>query len=201
MKKMYDARFKVDVYFIGQGEFFVSNQSEIISTTLGSCISACIFDPHAKVGGMNHYMLPGPTMEVEDLVFGKAKYGINSMEMLINETLKAGAQRSRLKAKMFGGANMFGFSKESDRVTVGEQNIEFCKEYLAQEGIPIINRDVGLDHARRVYFDTTTGHVKLFRIGKDKKDQIILEETKYKKTIESQKEKTFEDNTDKITFF
>src|SRR3989339_156789 len=190
MRKIFDAKFKVEVALIGQGEFYVSNRNEIITTTLGSCIAVCLMDPLAKVGGMNHYMLPGPVLQDDSLVFGKAKYGINSMEILINECLRAGAKRERFVAKIFGGANMFtknasiaGLDEEFKTVAVGAQNIAFARKYLALEEIKIISEDVGKDHARKIYFEPATGNVKLFRLDSMKKQAILQEEGRYHKSI------------------
>ena len=206
MRKIFDSKYKADVMLIGQGEFYVSNQSELIATTLGSCISICIYDPLSKVGGMNHYMLPEPVLKKDNIEFGRAKYGINSMEMLINEVLKYGGKRDRLKAKMFGGANMFAKTTDpnSDRIGVGEQNIQFGIKYLSLEGITIQSQDVGLDHARKVYFEPGTGKVKLFRLDSQKQNEIKQSEKKYHQKIKetSADEKLRrKEKEDKITFF
>lgn len=201
MRIVRDAKFKVDVCLIGQGEYHISTTNEIITTTLGSCISVCLYDPYAKVGGMNHYMLPTQTFDEseENMVFGKAKYGIISMELLINNLLTAGARRERLQSKVFGGANMF--KNVNMENAVGVQNIAFAKRYLIAEGIPIVKDDVGGDHARKVYFDTKTGFVKLFRINNSQEQKALIEnEKRYKVDVQKNQEKA-DDPKDRITFF
>src|SRR5687767_8370950 len=85
------------------GEYYVTRHDEIIATVLGSCISVCIRDPIAGVGGMNHFMLPEERVarDYKDPLAGLAtRYGSHAMERLINDLLKLGAQRSRFEIKM-----------------------------------------------------------------------------------------------------
>ncbi len=199
MKVINDSIFKVQVCLIGQGEYHISSHHEIITTTLGSCISVCLFDKVSQIGGMNHYMLPQQSIDdCDDMIFGKAKYGLISMELLINNLLSAGCRRERFESKVFGGANMFG-NIQTDN-PVGEQNIAFAKRYLIAEGIPIVKDDVGGNHARKVYFDTRNGAVKLFRINNNQEKEMVLNtEKNYKSKIVSDAPK--EKKSDKITFF
>ncbi|MBF0361208.1 MAG: chemotaxis protein CheD [Oligoflexia bacterium] len=231
MRTIYENKFKAEVILIGQGEFAIARSPQIISTTLGSCISVCLFDPNEHVGGINHYMLPGPVMNEDEshILFSKAKYGIHSIEMLINELLKAKAKRENLMAKVFGGANMFrnndnkinnndNKTNNNDQATnlfstftVGLQNIAFAEKYLKSERIPIMAKDVGGEDARKIYFDPATGHVKLFRLNNKKKDDLINKELSYRKKVAEQEEKeknqekekeiTFESLADKITLW
>lgn len=134
-----------------QGEYAVSQQPDAVMTTvLGSCIAACLYDPIIKVGGMNHFLLPeattGPAQNV--------KYGAYLMELLINEMLKIGADRTRLRAKLAGGAKM-----NSMLNGVGDKNIAFAKRYLLSEGIPIEWESLGGAQARRVHFYPISGRI------------------------------------------
>ena len=90
---------------IVQGDFAVSDvEGTVISTVLGSCVAACIYDPLARVGGMNHFLLPGnPDRDGSDQ---SRRYGVYLMEMLLNGLFQKGAARSRLQVKLFGGASM-----------------------------------------------------------------------------------------------
>jgi chemotaxis protein CheD len=137
---------------ITQGEFAVGNNAAlVISTLLGSCVSCCLWDAEAKVGGMNHMLLTRPKT-------GTTMYtlsGINAMELLINEVIKRGARRDRLCAKVFGGARMV--SGLSD---IGAENAEFTISYLATESIPLITQSVGGFQARNLRFWPATGRVQ-----------------------------------------
>lgn len=140
------------------GGVFASRKPAIIRTVLGSCISVCLHDPFAGVGGMNHFMLP-----LGDANNGvSARYGIHAMEILINACMKAGAERSRMEAKVFGGGHVITVRESLDNVP--NSNIRFALEFLATENIPLVARDVGGYDAREIYFFTDTGLVLLKRI-------------------------------------
>lgn len=106
-----------------QGEFKVVNDPDIVlSTILGSCVAACMRDPAAGVGGMNHFLLPGSATSPSSGA-DATRYGVHLMELLINGLLKQGARRDRLEAKIFGGARTIArFSN------VGEQNAAFARQ-------------------------------------------------------------------------
>lgn len=132
-----------------QGEFGVTDDPSVIFTTiLGSCVATCMWDGDARVGGMNHFLLPGEREGAGELM----RYGVNAMELLINGLLQKGAMRSRLQAKLFGGAHVI--NNLSD---VGAQNAEFATRFLNAEGIPCAASSLGGERARRVRFWPTTG--------------------------------------------
>lgn len=132
-----------------QGEYAVSADANVALTTiLGSCVAACMRDPRAGVGGMNHFLLPGALVGKADGV----ERGVHAMELLINSLLQAGARRDRLEAKIFGGARMM--KNLSD---IGAKNASFATDFLRQEGIPIIGGSTGGELARRIRFWPATG--------------------------------------------
>jgi len=132
-----------------QGEFaIVDEPGVILSTILGSCVAACMYDEAAGIGGMNHFLLPGDTAAHGDSL----KYGVNAMELLINGLLQRGAMRSRLEVKLFGGGQVL--DNLSD---IGAQNAAFAHRFLQAEGIPVVGASVGGSQARRVRFWPTTG--------------------------------------------
>jgi chemotaxis receptor (MCP) glutamine deamidase CheD len=120
------------------GEYYVTQSEEVITTVLGSCISACIRDPSAGVGGMNHFMLPEDSSSGDgnrwlDPVAGLAtRYGTHAMESLINELMKLGANRSRFEIKLFGAGRILASVTD-----VGARNIEFVHEFLDNEGYAV----------------------------------------------------------------
>lgn len=135
-----------------QGQFDTSDDPAIcLSTILGSCVSICLYDTTAALGGMNHFLLPGDlNSDSQD-----QKYGVNAMELLINKLLVMGASRHELKAKVFGGANMNASLRD-----IGKLNGEFAYSFLELENIPIISKSLGGNNARRLRFWPTTGAVK-----------------------------------------
>ena len=131
-----------------QGECKVAKGDHtVLSTILGSCVAACMRDPVARIGGMNHFLLPGRSDSQEGM-----QYGAFLMEVLINELLKAGARRDRLEAKLFGGARML-----QGLTDIGRQNGVFARTFLEAEGIPFLGGSLGGDAARRVLFWPATG--------------------------------------------
>ena len=107
---------------------------------------------------MNHFLLPGNGTG-DNL---SIRYGLHAMELLINGLLKMGANKSRLTAKLFGGASMNdGFGK------IGEANGRFAHEFLANEGIPCIAESLGGTHARRIRFTPTSGYAQQLIVQQD----------------------------------
>ena len=134
-----------------QGEYSVSSLVEDqLTTVLGSCIAACIYDIKAGIGGMNHFLLPGGSGGTE----GNVKYGAFLMEVLVNELLKAGANRNMMKARLYGGGKMNAALGD-----VGARNIAFARKYLGNESIPLEFEDVGGTLARRITMLPTIGKV------------------------------------------
>ena len=134
---------------IVQGEYHVSGDKVLsISTLLGSCVAACINDPVAEVGGMNHFLLPGDA--AASPLF--SRHGVHLMELLINGLLKKGAARHRLEAKLFGGARtMQGLGD------IGATNAKFAQDFLRREGIAITGGSLGGETGRRIQFWPATG--------------------------------------------
>ena len=136
-----------------QGEYYVSaDPSIMLTTTLGSCVAACIRDPLARVGGMNHFLLPDGS---DRLDAEATRYGAYAMELLINGLMTAGARRERLEAKLFGGGHLF------DRLTnVGELNAAFAEDFLTREGIRLAGGSLRGSHARRLQYWPVSGRVR-----------------------------------------
>lgn len=195
MNSYYNPKFKKMIVNIDMGEWFVSDQDLIIQTILGSCISVCLYADHTSFAGMNHFMLPGKISETD---IGKSKsgrYGMYAMEVLINELMKKGINKSHLKAKVFGGGNILKIDNEN--LNIGRNNILFIKEYLAEEGIPIISGDIGKDFARTILFFPPTKKVLMRKNDKTLAQLTIQNELKYKNTLSEKKD---DDNSQVILF-
>lgn len=138
-----------------QGEYKVSADPDVVLTTiLGSCVAACIRDPIAGVGGMNHFLLPG---SAETLAAGgdATRYGVHLMELLINGLLKQGGRKDRMEAKIFGGAKTIAsFSN------VGAQNAVFAEQFLRDEGISLVGSSTGGEHGRKLEFWPVSGRAR-----------------------------------------
>ena len=168
---MIDAAAARRVHII-QGEYKVVNDPNVVlSTILGSCVAACLRDPVAGVGGMNHFLLPGSASAMAS--GGDAtRYGVHLMELLINGLLKQGARRDRLEAQIFGGAKTIAsFSN------VGEQNAAFAMQFLKDEGIPVVGSSTGGDHGRKLEFWPISGRARQYPLtGAETQRTVALEE-------------------------
>ncbi len=158
---------------VHQGECHVSNQYDVVfSTVLGSCISACIRDKKAKVGGMNHFLLAEQSGSAKDRYGASARYGAYAMEELINKVLKKGSgDKNNLEIKVFGGGKI-----NSSLADVGAKNIEFVHKFLTDEGYKITSEDMGGNFARRVLYNPTSGRVRIKRLDSEIGQNIVREE-------------------------
>lgn len=131
-----------------QGEHaVVSEPDKVITTLLGSCIAVCLQDPVARIGGMNHFLLGEPGKDQQVSAQSMQRYGVHAMELLINALMNRGAARTRLRAHMYGGANIV-----AGLGSIGSSNAAFARRFLDTEGIAIGHVDVGGTHARKVEF-------------------------------------------------
>ena len=162
----YEAHFKSDAVKVLPGEYYVDDEDLLIMTTLGSCIAACLWDRNARVGGMNHFMLP-------EGVGDSGRYGSYAMELLINELLKRGASRTSLEAKVFGGgAVISGMSS----LNVGERNTSFVLDYLKTEHITVVSKDVLDIYPRKVCFLPASGKAMVKRLAPTSSDALLAQD-------------------------
>jgi chemotaxis protein CheD len=141
---------------IAQGDSVASRDLDLVYTTvLGSCVAVCLHDSAARVGGINHFLLADPAPINGESGQLLNRYGIHAMELLINEMIKRGAARDRLRARVYGGGSM-----RQGLGDIGTQNIAFARRFLANEGIPILGEDVGGTSARRVEFLPAYGRAR-----------------------------------------
>lgn len=159
--------FAPETIVIVQGEFRVSSRpDQQLSTILGSCIAACIWDEGAGIGGMNHFLL-GEAQGSSNLPDNR--YGVHSMEVLINGLLRAGARRDSLRAKLFGGAKITPKLRD-----IGATNATFARNFLKTEGIPCLAESLGGTLARRVSFHPVSGRARQFLIPGEQLDETQL---------------------------
>ena len=163
-----DHHFQFPAVKVLPGEYYVSTDDMVIMTVLGSCIAACIWDTRARVGGMNHFMLPDG-----DMVGGSGRYGSYAMELLINEMMKLGARRESMQAKVFGGGQVMA---SFTAMNVGERNTEFVMNYLQTERIPIVSKDVLDIYPRKVCFFPSTGKALVKRLAHSHPEALVEQE-------------------------
>jgi chemotaxis protein CheD len=155
------------------GEFFVDRADVVISTVLGSCVSACMWDRREKIGGMNHFMLPGADSGAGDLTNASGRYGVFAMEQLINELIKRGARKSNLEAKVFGGGSVL---RNFSTLNVGERNAGFVLDFLRTEGIRVVSQDLLDVYPRRVAFFPASGRALCKKLTKTDSAVVAAEQ-------------------------
>lgn len=154
---------------IKPGEYYVTRRGEAITTVLGSCVAACVRDPVAGIGGMNHFMLPAAEGSREEFSSANLRFGTYAMEHLINEIIKLGGRKSQLEFKVFGGANISGIAQ-----SVGETNSHFVCAYLRNEGYRVISRDLGGRHGRKIIYFPASGRTLLKKLSAQ--DDLIAQD-------------------------
>ena len=142
---------EADGTLVTAGEFHVSSDpGEMLRTLLGSCVAACLYDPLARVGGMNHFLLPDGRAAGDGL-----RFGAQAMELLVNALLARGAARCRLRAKIFGGADLLG-----GLTSAGSSNARFALDYLRREEIVHEGGCLGGAQGRQIQFWPVTGRAR-----------------------------------------
>ncbi|MGB6141701.1 MAG: chemoreceptor glutamine deamidase CheD [Pseudoalteromonas rhizosphaerae] len=186
IKRFWDSGQRQVIVKVLPGEFYVSKNDEVISTVLGSCIAACIYDDKLGVGGMNHFMLPiEKGVEPTSAHNLNCRYGNWAMEFLINEVLKNGASRQNLKIKLFGGGKII-----RSMTDIGLGNIRFAYSYVQEEGLELVSHDVGGPWPRKVNFNPQTGKAQVKKLRDMHTDVIEKREVRYLHDIEEQDSKT-----------
>ncbi|PCE30914.1 chemoreceptor glutamine deamidase CheD [Burkholderia ubonensis] len=142
-------------------EFYTTHDDMVLMTVLGSCVAACLHDPYAGIGGMNHFMLPDDGADACAAASESMRYGAYAMEVLINEMIKAGGRRERFEAKVFGGAAVLA---GMTTINIGDRNADFVRRYLALERIRITAEDLQGVHPRKVAFMPHSGRAAVKKL-------------------------------------
>lgn len=140
-------------HFLFPGTIFADPRGCQVSTVLGSCVAVCLWDSFARMGGINHFMLP--LWNGEGLA--TPRYGNIAIEKLLVKLLAMGCRKEYLIAKVFGGANVMGTGNEV--FMIGDRNIMLAFQMLEEFGIPVKGSDVGGRVGRKIIMNTTTGAV------------------------------------------
>ncbi len=177
--RYYDRNYEVTVVKLFSGDCYVSTSPhEMIVTILGSCISACIHDPAAKISGMNHFLLPGDPAAHATTIDASTRYGAFAMEKLINGMISVGARKDRMQVKVFGGGDVTAHSG-----MIGSRNAAFVQDFLTRERLTILSSDLGGTTPRRIHFDTGTGKVLLRTLHRQEDMRVVTMERAYQEAI------------------
>ncbi|EIJ43323.1 chemotaxis protein [Beggiatoa alba B18LD] len=184
IKRYWDYHIHAHIAKILPGESYVTRHDEIITTVVGSCVSACIRDVVNNIGGMNHFMLPAQQLNSSEWeathVSAAMRYGNYAMEHVVNEILKYGGKRQYLEVKLFGGGQIM-----KNMANIGQQNIEFVRNYVRLEGLKLVAEDLGDIYPRKIMFYPLTGLVRIKKLRA--MEQAILEREKmYQSNLQKQ---------------
>lgn len=156
-----------NVVKVGMADLNIATDKAVLKTTgLGSCVGLTLFDERSRIAGMAHVMLPSSQITREASI-NIAKYADTAIPYLIERMKQAGANESRLVAKMAGGAQMFAFASQSETMRIGPRNVESCKEILNKFSIAIAAEDTGGNYGRTIELDSQTGvlHIRSVQFG------------------------------------
>lgn len=168
MKQYWDPKLAAYVVQVLPGELCVTREDVVISTVLGSCVSACVRDTARGVGGINHFMLPYG-LRGDDAA--SARYGVYALECLVNQVIGTTGSRAKLEAKVFGGGRVIEGGSD-----IGEQNIELVREFFTSERISVVGEDLGEQYARRIRYWPRTGRAQVQRIPMARARDVVQAE-------------------------
>lgn len=154
----------MSVIKVGIADLSVAKAPDILTTLgLGSCIGITLYDPTTKIGGLVHIMLPDSTQIKNN--DNRAKFADTGIQLLIDRMIREGARRTKLVAKIAGGAHMFDFKNVNDMMRIGSRNIAATIRILKEEHIPLLAQDTGENYGRTIEFDTATGILCVKTVG------------------------------------
>ena len=142
------------------------DEGVLITYALGSCIGICLYDPFIRLGALVHVMLP---LNMEANRTSPLKYADPGIRLTISKMEQRGARRSRLVAKIAGGAKMFDVAGNGSLGSIGQRNIDSVHQVLQQERVRLLREDVGGRSARTLLFDVATGEGCIKVVGKAEK--------------------------------
>lgn len=160
------------------GEFAVGKDLENIAfkTLLGSCVAIMFYDEVQKIKGMNHFLLPTTNNSNDDM-----KYGLYSVEAMLNEMYKLGCNKSNMFVKISGGADIMKLRNLNS--SIGQRNVEFAKDFCSSEGFKLLSEHTRGEHGRLILltnnFET---YIKVTQ-KTETDNKILSEETSLQKEI------------------
>ncbi|MFP4491433.1 MAG: chemotaxis protein CheD [Spirochaetaceae bacterium] len=204
MYSHYNYKYRRNVIILHPGEYYATGEDCLLSTVLGSCVAVILYDEEKRIGGMNHFMLPGKFAQNNERAVQKdsdvsggsleleesGKLGVHAMELLINTIMKEGGRRLRLKAKVFGGGNVLNTGDSTGRLIdsdIGGSNVRLAFSFLEREKIPVVSSDVQGFTARKIFLDPQTGYVYLKRLERSLLEPVREVELNYIEEMEKKR--------------
>lgn len=135
----------------------------LVTIGLGSCVAIALHDPEAGVGGLAHILLPSPALTRAEA--NPARCAQTAVPALLEQMSAQGANPRRIRARLVGGASMFGSLAAPGTIQMGERNLVASRQVLAVHGVPIVGEDVGADYGRTVRFRVQDGVVEVLSVS------------------------------------
>ena len=145
-------------------DYAVAASGMLSTIGLGSCVAIVLYDEESAVGGLAHVLLPNETMSRDRS--NPAKFPATAVPLLLEEMRRLGAQVGRVRAKIAGGASMFGNLMGTAGMNIGERNVQAVRRALEMAGIPVVADDTGSDYGRSVFFFLDDGRVEVRSLRK-----------------------------------
>ena len=184
----WDDEHKVFAARLLPGEYYVTRHGEMVTTVLGSCVSACVRDARLQIGGMNHFMLPldgsQGTSAWGAAASAATRYGNVAMERLINDILKLGGRREDLEMKLVGGGRVLA----EMTTDIGARNIQFVRDYVRDEGFKVLGEDLGDVFARKVVYFPDSGRIRVRKLNAHSDRSLAQRERQYLTELDNKPE-------------
>ena len=137
-------------------------QSELVTYALGSCVAVMIHDPHVRVGGLLHFMLPESGIDREKAQNRPFMFADTGIPLLFHSAYAKGAEKRRLLVAIAGGAQMMD---ERGVFNIGKRNCLAVRKILWKAGVMVQSENLGGTDSRTVRLDVATGEVSLSEGG------------------------------------
>lgn len=149
-------------YLVGVADMKISTsqEDEIITYALGSCLGITIYDPVARIGAMMHVMLPSSTIDPIKAESNPCMFVDSGIKKLFLDSYKSGAERGRLIVHAAGGACANGLEQD-DYFQIGKRNVTMLRNLLWKNGIILKNSDFGGNLARTMSLNIESGEVQV----------------------------------------
>lgn len=146
------------------GELGVAATGTLRAVGLGSCVAVLLYDPGARIGGLAHALLPEPPASAAT-GRGAARYAVTAAGALVDAMEREGADRTRLRARLVGGASMFEELLGGAGSGIGARNVAAARGALEELGVPLHATNVGGRLGRSVRLRVSDGRVVISSVG------------------------------------
>ena len=134
---------------VGMGQIALVETGQVASAVLGSCIGLVLFQSHRSIAVMSHIVLSESRGNATAL---PGKFADTAIPHMLDLLSRRGILTSQVRAKLAGGATMFG---GRGPIRIGDQNHQAVHDILRRLRIPIAGEHVGGNQGRRVVFCPT----------------------------------------------